>query len=113
MKLSKSEVNARALGYINAVSEVNAKYHAEHFSRLEKPVIDYSVGSRYIRVIRVSSGSRSVHSFVDRSNGNILKAASWRAPEVKNPRGNIFDPDFGAKAAGVGPYGVRYLVGGA
>jgi hypothetical protein len=32
---------------------------------------------------------RGVHCFVDLSNGNILKAAGYKGPDKKNPRGNI------------------------
>jgi hypothetical protein len=51
------------------------------------------VGSKYIKIITGSS----VHSFIVRNDngkfkaGDILKAASWRAPAKNFARGNIFD----------------------
>jgi hypothetical protein len=66
-------------------------------------------GGRYIRIVTTSieGHHRSVHCFVDSTNGNILKSASWKAPEKKNPRGNIFNADDGRSAMTV--YGTYYL----
>lgn len=47
-------------------------------------------GARYIRIMR----GGSVHAFVDRTNGDVLKPASWKAP-AKHARGNIFDNNNG------------------
>lgn len=43
--------------------------------------------------------SRSVYCFIDLSNGDILKAAGWKAP-AKGARGNIFNDncDVGTRA---------------
>ena len=63
--------------------------------------ISYKPGSKYIKVIR-NDGQTSVHSFiVNTSNdakfkyGDILKAASWRAPARNFARGNIFAKEYG------------------
>jgi hypothetical protein len=63
-------------------------------------------GKRYARIVSTGYGARSVHCFVDLINGDILKAASWRAP-AKHARGNIWDNDGGRSA--LTPWGVRYL----
>jgi hypothetical protein len=63
-------------------------------------------GNRYWKVIRKDSSQESVHAFVDTSNGDVLKPATWRAP-AKHARGNIFDDDHGA--AWIGPHGPNYL----
>lgn len=67
-------------------------------------------GPRYIRIVRNDVFENqmrpgSVYVFVDTTNGNILKAASFRTP-AKHARGNIFDPDP-LKAVTV--YGGQYL----
>ncbi len=57
--------------------------------------LTYKKGRRYDKLIMLTGGrsnGRSVWGFVERSTGDILKAASWRAP-AKTLRGNIFDPD--------------------
>jgi hypothetical protein len=44
-------------------------------------------GKRYVKIIR---DGESVFSFIDKTNGDVLKAASWSSP-AKGARGNIFD----------------------
>lgn len=44
------------------------------------------IGRRYAKVLR----GGSVHVFIDLNNGDVLKAASWRAPAT-GARGNLFD----------------------
>lgn len=59
-------------------------------------------GRKYARVVAERGG---VYCFVARENGDILKAANWKAP-AKHARGNIYDAD---PLAGVGEYGAVYL----
>lgn len=50
-------------------------------------------GLRYCRVVKTAwggTGQRSIHCFVDSTNGDILKAASWKSP-AKGPRGSIYE----------------------
>lgn len=60
-------------------------------------MIHFKEGSKYIKVIK----DNSVHSFVVKSPndakfkyGDILKAASWRAPARNFARGNVIDETF-------------------
>ena len=73
--------------------------------------VDFTIGKRYIRVIDVTNSDsikrESVFCFVDVTNGNVLKANSWKAPETKNPRSNINNEDFGE--SGISDYGAVYL----
>jgi hypothetical protein len=56
----------------------------------------YEVGSKYIKVVKRDS----VHSFIVRNDtgkfkaGDILKAASWKAPATNFVRGNLFEKTF-------------------
>lgn len=68
-----------------------------------KVIIDF--GRRYAKIIREDS-QKSVHSFIDLKNGDILKAASWAQP-AKHARGSIFAEDYGLSA--VNPYSANYL----
>lgn len=63
--------------------------------------IEAQEGPKYIRLVRVEffNGERtkggSAFGFVDKTNGNVLKAAGWKAPAKNFARGNIFAEDFG------------------
>lgn len=61
-------------------------------------------GRKYIKV----EVGGSAFCFIDKTNGDVLKPASWSAP-AKHARGNIFDNSNGLKY--VGPYGPAYLRG--
>jgi hypothetical protein len=66
------------------------EYMATNYPRLDPEEIRYEDGSRYIRIFRGSS----CEAFIDKTNGDVLKAATFRAP-AKWPRGNIFDAHNG------------------
>lgn len=57
--------------------------------------LEAEVGQRYIRLVIDSHGQRHVHAFVDRTNGDIIKAAGWKAPQKGvhglAVRGNLLD----------------------
>jgi hypothetical protein len=56
--------------------------------------VEFEPGSKYVKVVKVSSGgSSSVHSFVEKETGNIWKAASWKAPAKNFVRGNVYYPN--------------------
>ena len=76
--------------------------HMERYPRLEKPVITYTEGKRYVKLAR----DGSVYCFVDMINGDVLKAAGWNKP-AKHARGNIFDDHNGLRW--MGEYGPAYL----
>ena len=50
---------------------------------------DYIIenGRKYFKIVQVSN-QRSVHAFVDKSNGDLYKAQSWAAP-AKGVRFNL------------------------
>jgi hypothetical protein len=59
-------------------------------------------GPKYHKVNR-SDGS--VFCFIDKQNGDVLKAATWRGP-APHARGNIFTR---RESLGVGPFGANYI----
>ena len=74
---------------------------------------EMDVGPRYIRVVRVynygngDQDHRTLHCFVDRTNGEILRGG-WKQPRhTQKSRGNIFNADNGLGA--IGKYGAAYL----
>jgi hypothetical protein len=67
-------------------------------------------GHKYAKIVQSYRGTgRSVHAFVDKRNGDVFKAASWKAP-MRDARYNVMlDQDVLAKNAD--PYG-SYLYKG-
>jgi len=109
------EVLERIELFVGAVQAVVTGNFETNFKNLTPDVIscDTSASKKYARIVKsdapVNGGqpsSRSVWGFVDLSNGDILKAAGWKAP-AKHARGNIFDADFSVKNWSA--YGPRYL----
>lgn len=66
------------------------------------PKLSLSFGQKYAKVLREGSA----HAFIDLSNGDVLKPASWSRP-AKHARGNIFDANNGL--AGMQWTGPAYL----
>ena len=73
-------------------------------------VLRATEGKRYIKIVTEQVGTAfkgtTAWAFIDKNNGDVLKAASWSAP-AKHARGNIFDSSNGMSKVGV--YGPNYL----
>jgi len=108
-------VTPELLTFIAGAQEICRKHMATHFPNNAlnfETVLQASAGSRYIRIVRAeykkpvempaARVSGSSHCFIDRTNGDVLKAASWKTP-AKGARGNIFDAQKGLGR--MGPYG--------
>ena len=60
--------------------------------------VTFERGRKFIKVVTVSYGSKSAHSFIcivpdgKFQFGDILKAASWAQPAKNFARGNVLDP---------------------
>ncbi len=64
--------------------------HIQEYLNKEAPKLEFDPGNKYIRVWQVMSGQRSCHAFVNPQTGDVLKAASWKAP-AKGVRFNLLD----------------------
>ena len=105
--------NARAFcAEVAAVIEAN--YRATCPAMVAAGVLDSArieLGRKYAKIIRTEKRDgqvhdRSVFGFIDLSNGNILKAASWAKPAA-GARGNVLDASGRRKS--FTPYGINYL----
>lgn len=77
--------------FLASVQRLVDEYYARSLPTLTPHKIGAEVGRRYVRIYKVDSpGNRSAYAFVDMTNGDILKSASWKSP-VPGARGNIFD----------------------
>lgn len=93
--------------FLKALQEKQDQRMDESYPSLNKPRYYAERGSRYIRIVRdENGGSRSAFCFIDSQNGDILKAAGWKAP-AKHARGNIMTDTHGIER--LGPYGPAYL----
>ena len=91
--------------FLETIQKSSDAYMTAQFPNLPKPTYSVDVGKKYIRVVKTNDAyNRSVYCFVDKTNGNVLKAATWKAP-AKHSRGNIYTPE----SYGVNEYGANYL----
>ena len=75
----------------------SVEHHLRKIDELKsgKTDIDYTVetGKKYHKVIFVDGGgSRSVHCFIDKNTGDLLKSATWKSP-AKGIRFNLLNED--------------------
>ena len=71
------------------------------------PTVLIGNGTKYIRIIIDRDSHQTVYCFVEKSTGNLLKAASWKAPEPrKHRRGNIYQEN---NLEGCERYGLTYM----
>lgn len=96
-----ADFNTAFASFFEGCKKVTAA-HYDVMKYKDDSVWSFSEGPKYVKVFNRGS----VHCFVDKTNGNVLKAASWKAP-AKHARGNIYDASNGLAA--MGPYGPAYL----
>ncbi len=94
--------------FVEGCQNIHTDYMARDFPNTTPDEITSKIGKRYAKIIRtrVAGDGGSVHCFVDMTNGDVLRAASWKAP-AKHARGNIFDEHDGLK--NMNEYGPAYL----
>jgi hypothetical protein len=95
--------------FVEGCAKIYNDYMDAHFPNNKRDTFEYTTGPKYIRVVKRDGyhGGRSVHCFVDRANGDVLKAAGWKAP-AKHARGNILDEHNGlARMKWTGPEYLR------
>lgn len=89
-------------------AKLNEERKATGFDVLGPIAISVQAGPKNFRIVR-NDPHTSVHCFVERATGNILKAAGWKAP-AKHSRGNIRVGDASNWWNGaIGEYGAAYL----
>lgn len=68
------------------------------------PYLNYMDGKKFVRVTKEGIQT-SAFCFIDKTNGDVLKAAGWKAP-ARGARGNLFDSKGGLGR--ITPYGTEY-----
>jgi len=103
-----SEFTTKIEGFLAALQKLSDDHYAANFKHITGPVFSAKYNPSYVRIIRTETfgSGRSVHCFID-YDGNILKAAGWKAP-AKGIRGTLDDENFSV-GKGVGVYGAAYF----
>lgn len=106
--MDQEKFEAALATFINGCQRIHTRHMNREYPSLTPDIIVATLGKRYARVVRREAGrpGGSAHCFVDMTNGDVLKAASWKAP-AKHARGNIFDEHNGLGS--MGEYGPAYL----
>jgi hypothetical protein len=87
-----NELATALIGLKDVIVADYAKFLKDIECTKDKFGIEFEAGSKYVKVVSISGGgSRSVHCFVEKANGNILRAASWKSPARNFIRGNVYD----------------------
>ncbi len=87
--------------FLDAIKAFSDEKYATRFAILVPSRWEIHPGRRYFKIVEIKQershkdgsikdGQSSVHCFVDNKNGDILKAATWRAPVTDSSRGNIY-----------------------
>jgi hypothetical protein len=108
MTHTADEVKAQIELYVKRVQEANDRYTGLNcFSKVN---VSVEYGKKNARVINTDTygTSRSVHTFVNMETGDILKAASWKAPAPNGLRGNVFNENSDVGVT-INHFGAAYL----
>lgn len=101
--------DAALAAFVAAAQAIVDAYFARNFPNQGAVLSIDPNGKRYRRIVRASTGlgegARSVHCFVDSTNGDVLYPAGWKGP-AKHARGNIYAAN---PVSGMGPHGARTL----
>ena len=73
-------------------SKAFARQHGKWSKEQPTTFFHFKINKKYTKIIKTDHGNDSVHAFVDNSNLDILKAATWNAP-AKGARYNL-ERDF-------------------
>jgi hypothetical protein len=101
-------INQQIINYKNLVISKYEEYmKRNNFTEINACDFEIKEGKKYFKIIKRNKvgTSASVHSFVNKENGDIYKVASANVP-AKHSRGNIFNNN-GADALSC--YHVKYL----
>jgi hypothetical protein len=66
--------------YVNAVQVAEYRRN-EEFEYRTASIVSAEYGRRFVRIVVDNGTQRMVHAFVDLTNGDVVKAAGWTAPQ--------------------------------
>ena len=106
----ESKYDLALQNFLTLVKNRSDNYYAKFFPTLVPNTFEVTSGKRFDKVLSVSNNrgqkpSKCIYVFIEKSTGNIYKAASFSAP-AKHVRGNIYGEN---PLAGTNEYGADYL----
>ena len=113
--MNNENITARIEAYVGLVNDLivieEASMGTDRYPELHNTAF-VRTGKKYAKVVTAQlrkNGykNESVHTFIDMTNGDILKAASYKAPAKNGVRGHIFSDDLGRSC--INSYGANYL----
>lgn len=75
--------------FVTTLQAEQDAYMQAHYPTLDKDKVEVEMGIKLIRIVKQGS-QRMVYCFIDKSNGDILKAEGYRKP-AKGKRGSIWN----------------------
>lgn len=122
--MTQKDVVSRIYDYADVVQTKQDEYFKRYgFTHSPSDKVEVKLGRRYAKIVKldrewdssnnpvVRPMNGSVHTFVDMTTGDILKAASWQAPAPNGVRGNIFAEDYGASVVNEHGANYKYAIG--
>jgi len=88
--------------FIKGIEALIHKEEKDYTNDWQKTAITTGDMKKYVKIIATTGPSTRVWGFIDKSNGDILKAASWKVP-AKHARGNIYDQNPFKSVTYIGP----------
>lgn len=67
--------------YCRAIQEATARHYEERGWKSDQGMVYPEYGRRFTRIVVEGQVQRHVHAFVDMTNGDVIKAAGWKAPQ--------------------------------
>lgn len=67
--------------YCRAIHDATARYFQEQGWTHDFGMFYPEYGRRFTRIVHENGTQRSVHAFVDMTNGDVVKAATWNSPQ--------------------------------
>lgn len=86
--------------WMEKAQEIITEGHKRNNFSFECAKLEIEEGRRYMRIVRVSLGSRSAHCFIDKTDGNVYKPANYKSPIKNFSRGNIYTNQIGVSEYG-------------
>lgn len=102
--------------YCRAIHDATARHYQERGWENDQGMIYPEYGRRFTRIVVEGKNQRHVHAFVDMTNGDVIKAAGWKAPQKGKyglaVRFNLVDDESRERGfRSIDPYG-KYLYDG-